>query len=139
MTSLPELQKFSPESNVTLAYRSLPTKPNPELPTIVFFHPLLTDSSFFHRQFIDPKLGGEAGHRWNLIAVDLHGHGDTMGREEFTFSDTSRDAIALLVRVPSFISIEINHSVGPSQNLKSHCIRRLPRRAGLSKSRHSSS
>jgi hypothetical protein len=62
-----------------------------------------------------------------------------MGREEFTFSDTSRDAIALLVRVPSFISIEINHSVGPSQNLKSYCIRRLPRRAGLSKSRHSSS
>jgi pimeloyl-ACP methyl ester carboxylesterase len=101
MASLPAIQKFSLENKVTLAYRSLPTKPNPDLSTIVFFHPLLTDSSFFYRQFIDPKLGGEAGKRWNLIAIDLHGHGDTMGRETFTFSDTSRDSITLLVRSPS--------------------------------------
>jgi hypothetical protein len=139
MTSLPELQIFSLENNVKLAYRSLPTKPNPELPTIVFFHPLLTDSSFFHRQFIDPKLGGEAGRKWNLIAIDLHGHGDTTGRDTFTFSDTSRDSLALLVRAPLvFFSIEINHSIGSLQNLRSHCIWRFPRRAGLPKSCHSS-
>lgn len=119
MASLPPLQKFSPENNVTLAYRSLPTIPNPELPTIVFFHPLLTDSSFFHRQFIDPKLGGEAGKKWNLIAIDLHGHGDTVGRETFTFSDTSRDSIVLLdhFKISKVIVFGVSQGVLVSLNL----------------------
>ncbi|KAN0117912.1 alpha/beta-hydrolase [Hyaloscypha variabilis] len=119
MTSLPELQIFSLENNVKLAYRSLPTKPNPELPTIVFFHPLLTDSSFFHRQFIDPKLGGEAGRKWNLIAIDLHGHGDTTGRDTFTFSDTSRDSLALLdhFKISEVIAFGVSQGVLASLNL----------------------
>lgn len=87
-------------SPISISYRALPATPNPQLPTILFFHPFITDTSFFEPQFNDPALYNEAGKKWNIIAIDIHGHGGTVGREQqaygFQFWDTAKDTIALL-------------------------------------------
>lgn len=111
MGSNPELQKFFPVDNVTLAYRALPAVPVTSLPTILMIHPYLTDSSFFNRQFNDPQLGGQAGSKWNLIAIDFHGHGETSGRMGYTFKETAEDTTALLVcSIKQIFSISTNRS-----------------------------
>jgi pimeloyl-ACP methyl ester carboxylesterase len=98
--SLPDLQHHTLPNGVTLGYRSVPSVPNPAFPTLLLLHPFITDSSFFSPQFTDPILGGEAGGKWNMIAVDIHGHGTTTGRDEFTFWDTATDIALLLVGPP---------------------------------------
>jgi pimeloyl-ACP methyl ester carboxylesterase len=91
---LPAPQTLALSNGVTLGYRSAPAVPNPHLPTLVLLHPFLTDSSFFEPQFTDPLL---AGKEWNMIAVDIHGHGNTTGRENFNYWDTATDLGLLLV------------------------------------------
>ncbi|KAI5855733.1 Alpha/Beta hydrolase protein [Tricharina praecox] len=90
---LPVLQLLSLTNGVQLGYRSAPAVPKSDLPTLVLLHPFITDSSFFEPQFTDPQL---ADQKWNMIAVDIHGHGNTTGRDEFTYWDTATDVGLLL-------------------------------------------
>ncbi|KAI5819650.1 Alpha/Beta hydrolase protein [Pyronema omphalodes] len=93
---VPEAQTFSPAPGVQLGYRALPSPPNPSLPTLLMIHPFITDGSFYAPQFEDPQLGGQAGKKWNMIAIDIHGHGDSTGRKEFNYWDTAFDTALLL-------------------------------------------
>ncbi|KAF4538877.1 Alpha beta hydrolase fold protein [Lasiodiplodia theobromae] len=65
----------STNTTITASYAaSFPgDKPDPAKPTIVFFHSFTSDSSLFAPQFADPRLKDS----YNLIAVDLLGHGGT--------------------------------------------------------------
>lgn len=49
------------------------------------------DSRLYLSQFEDP-----AYKKYNLIAIDEHGHGGTTGQTDFTFWDTAKDALDLL-------------------------------------------
>lgn len=104
--ALPDLQLHCLSKGIKLGYLAAPPVPNPALPTLLLLHPFMTDGSFFEPQFTDPILGGEAGEKWNIIAIDIHGHGGTHGRPEFTYWDGANDIALLLVRLP------IYHSVG---------------------------
>jgi pimeloyl-ACP methyl ester carboxylesterase len=115
---VPAAQTFSPATSVQFGYRALPSTPDPSLPTLLLIHPFITDGSFFAPQFEDPELGGQAGKKWNMIAIDIHGHGDSTGRQEFTYWDTASDAALLLVSCLSFIHsvVMANGFSGPPWN-----------------------
>lgn len=104
--ALPDLQLHCLSKGIRLGYLAAPPVLNPALPTLLLLHPFMTDGYFFEPQFTDPILGGEAGEKWNIIAIDIHGHGATHGRPEFTYWDGANDIALLLVRLP------IYHSVG---------------------------
>ncbi|KAJ6586017.1 Alpha/Beta hydrolase protein [Mycena capillaripes] len=53
----------------------------PGLPTILLLHPGYVSSVIFHPIFSDPRL-----RRFNLVAMDLRGHGWTSAKVEDTFS-----------------------------------------------------
>lgn len=94
-TNLPKLKLEKLPNGTNIAYRCLPPIPNRTLPTLFLIHPLLTDSTFFAPQFSDPALG--RGTIWNLIAVDVHGHGYTSGRSNFDYWDMAEDVGLLMV------------------------------------------
>lgn len=97
--SIPKLQLKRLPNGVSLAFRCRPHVLDPALPTVLFSHPLLTDSTYFAPQFCDPALG--LGKTHNLIAVDTHGHGFTTGRATYTFWDTATDTWLLMVFLPA--------------------------------------
>ena len=101
-----ELCKTSLDNGITLAYRSSHTI-DKSIPTIVMFHPFLMDSRLYDGQFEDVRYA-----TYNLIAIDEHGHGGTMGREtDFTFWDTASDALKLLTK----LGIDRFYVLGTSQ------------------------
>ncbi|CAK5267146.1 unnamed protein product [Mycena citricolor] len=50
------------------------------LPTVVFLHAVFVGKASFDAQYRDPRL-----RRFNLIALDLRGHGDTVGDAKETY------------------------------------------------------
>ncbi|KAH7101555.1 alpha/beta-hydrolase [Auriculariales sp. MPI-PUGE-AT-0066] len=56
------------------------TSIDPSLPTILFLHPNFIPSAMFHLQYSDPEI-----RRFNLVAVDLLGHGYTEGPVSSTY------------------------------------------------------
>ncbi|KAF7349769.1 Alpha/beta hydrolase [Mycena sanguinolenta] len=63
------------------------------VPTILLIHPSYTLSAIFHPMFEDPRL-----RRFNLVAMDLRGHGGTTAKVEDTFTTeiAAEDFLALL-------------------------------------------
>lgn len=49
----------------------------------------------FKPQTRDPRLAGTEteGYAFNFIGLDLHGHGDTVGRENWEYADNARDVV----------------------------------------------
>lgn len=103
----------STNTTITASYAaSFPAggdKPDPAKPTIVFFHSFTSDSSLFAPQFADPSLK----HSYNLIAIDLLGHGGTriyasskgieeeaererLQRDQWTYWDSAWMAVGLV-------------------------------------------
>ncbi|KAL0569544.1 hypothetical protein V5O48_012418 [Marasmius crinis-equi] len=60
---------------ISTPYSSDADSISPGLPTLLFFHPVYCGiQTIFHSQFSDPRL-----RRFNLVAFDLRGHGETTG------------------------------------------------------------
>ncbi|KAJ6506902.1 Alpha/Beta hydrolase protein [Mycena sanguinolenta] len=63
------------------------------VPTILLIHPPYVLSAMFHPMFEDPRL-----RRFNLVAMDLRGHGGTTAKVEDTFTTevAAHDFLALM-------------------------------------------
>ncbi|KDQ10259.1 hypothetical protein BOTBODRAFT_58178 [Botryobasidium botryosum FD-172 SS1] len=73
---------------IALSYR-LSLAPAPGSPTILFLAGLFQRAGVqFDPQFSDDRFAKN----FNLVAIDVHGHGDTTGRDEdWTMADNARD------------------------------------------------
>lgn len=60
--------------------------------TILVLHAFLSDKHAWTDFFQSPLA-----QLVNLVAVDLHGHGETSGRKEWTYWDNAEDIIGLMV------------------------------------------
>ncbi|KAF9025016.1 alpha/beta-hydrolase [Hymenopellis radicata] len=78
---MPTIKAKSSSGSLVYNYTiSTPTSPNaktihPALPTILFIHPVYIAQDIFQMQFGDANL-----RRFNLVALDIRGHGETGGR-----------------------------------------------------------
>ncbi|KAJ7459240.1 Alpha/Beta hydrolase protein [Mycena latifolia] len=65
----------------------------PDIPTVVLIHPVYAPSTLFHPVFADPRL-----RRFNLVTLDLRGHGTTSAKVEDTYGreTAARDVLNLM-------------------------------------------
>ncbi|KAJ6528259.1 Alpha/Beta hydrolase protein [Mycena vulgaris] len=83
---MPHISITSTGGPLSVAYTiSTPTNSSakaidPALPTVVLLHPLYVGQVSLHHQFADPRL-----RRFNLVALDLRGHGDSVGVVKTTY------------------------------------------------------
>lgn len=80
---------------------------NPALPTVVFIHGVLNDHSVWAlpTQYF-------ASHGWNVLAVDLPGHGHSAGEPPATVEAASRFILSLLDAVGVAQAALVGHSFG---------------------------
>ncbi|KAJ6518289.1 Alpha/Beta hydrolase protein [Mycena vitilis] len=74
---------------------------DPALPTVLLLHPVYIGKMIYHLQFADRKL-----RRFNLIALDLRCHEQTIGRagEGYSREIAARDVVAVMsaLRIPRY-------------------------------------
>jgi len=80
---------------------------NPELPTAVFIHGVLNDHSVWILQ-----TRYFAHHGWNVLAIDLPGHGKSAGAPPATVQDAAETVMALLDALNIQRAALIGHSWG---------------------------
>ncbi|KIY47876.1 alpha/beta-hydrolase [Fistulina hepatica ATCC 64428] len=78
-----------------------------DLPVVIFLHPVYIGQDFFHPQFADPQL-----RRFNLIALDQRGHGETTGK--MVDKHTSVEAADDLAKFMEVLKLPPCHLVGLS-------------------------
>uniref|UniRef100_A0A0W0GEI4 AB hydrolase-1 domain-containing protein n=1 Tax=Moniliophthora roreri TaxID=221103 RepID=A0A0W0GEI4_MONRR len=78
----------------------------PNLPTVLFIHTILTTQIIFHSQFADPRL-----RRFNLVAFDTREHGETVG-EHIPLKYDEVDAMEDTVKFLDAISLPPCHICG---------------------------
>lgn len=84
------------------------TRPfNPAQPTIVFIHGVLNDHSVWILQ--SRYL---AHHAWNVLAIDLPGHGKSGGEPPSTVQEAAATVIALLDAMKIDKAVLVGHSFG---------------------------
>ncbi|KAL7423647.1 hypothetical protein Q5752_001228 [Cryptotrichosporon argae] len=114
VTFIPLPSKFG-KAKITIAARiSSPRnhqadRPDPAHETMLFLHPVWADGGFFYPQFEDPILY----EHYNLVALDLPGHGQTTVRGSvgtYTY-DKLVDHLAAALKV---LKLETVHVVGMS-------------------------
>ncbi|CUA77735.1 hypothetical protein RSOLAG22IIIB_06751 [Rhizoctonia solani] len=115
-------------NGVLLSYFSFPDPlPSPTRPTILLL------SAFFQRvdvQFIpqvqDTNLTGN-GQAFNFIGIDVHGHGETSGREEWGYMDNAKDVAdgLSLLGVDKFFIMAASHGGITAQELSLLCPSRV--------------
>lgn len=92
----------------TPLYAYTGTKPfNPAQPTVVFIHGVLNDHSVWILQ-----TRYLAHHGWNVLAIDLPGHGKSGGEPPATVQDAARTVIALLDAMGVAQAALVGHSFG---------------------------
>ncbi|KAJ7196574.1 Alpha/Beta hydrolase protein [Mycena pura] len=77
------------------------------LPTVILLHPVYIASELFELQFSDPNL-----RRFNLVALDLRGHGETTGKINATYG--REEAAADVVKFMEALRLPPCHFVGVS-------------------------
>ncbi|KAJ7150140.1 Alpha/Beta hydrolase protein [Mycena crocata] len=77
------------------------------LPTVLFIHPVYIASELFQLQFADPNL-----RRFNLVALDLRGHGETSGKVGTSYG--REEAAADIVKFMDALHLPPCHFVGVS-------------------------
>ena len=80
---------------------------NPAQPTVVFIHGVLNDHSVWilqSRHF--------AHHGWNVLAIDLPGHGRSQGAPPASVEEAAQSVIALLDAVGARQAALVGHSFG---------------------------
>jgi len=70
---------------ITAAYQLVPKQYDASKPTLVLVNSFTTSSDLYRLQYQDEKLTSAV----NLLAIELLGHGDTRGPEQFTYWDTA--------------------------------------------------
>ncbi|CAF0969564.1 unnamed protein product [Adineta ricciae] len=101
-----ELLHMPLENGVRIAYR-LSHSIDTSLPSIVMHHAFLMNSRFYDQQFKDSRYSN-----YNLISIDAHGHGETIGRgNDFTFWDSAADSLQLLTK----LGIDQFYTMGTTQ------------------------
>lgn len=90
------MPSISLPNGISLSYRSHPDeRPSPSRPTLVLLPSFLQRAEIqFTPQLRDPRFAG-----FNLVAVDVHGQGDTTGRESWGYADNAKDVVEALVSV----------------------------------------
>ncbi|KIK60925.1 hypothetical protein GYMLUDRAFT_167349 [Collybiopsis luxurians FD-317 M1] len=82
---------------------------NPDLPTLLFIHPVSIAEHIFHSQFCDPQL-----RRFNLVSFDLRGgHGDTTG-DKVPSNYGQIDAAEDMINLMDALGLPACHLVGMS-------------------------
>jgi pimeloyl-ACP methyl ester carboxylesterase len=81
-------------NGISLSYFSFPDSvPSPSRPTLLFMPALLQRAEIqFEPQIRDAQLAG-----FNLVGIDVHGHGDTVGRDSWDYADNATDVVAGMV------------------------------------------
>ncbi|KAK0480665.1 alpha/beta-hydrolase [Armillaria novae-zelandiae] len=102
---MPSIKVKSSSGSLTYNYAiSTPTSPNaksidPTLPTVLFLHPVYIGIDIFQMQFGDCAL-----RRFNLVAMDLRGHGETGGTapKNYGQDDAAKDIVKFMeaLRLP---------------------------------------
>ncbi|KAJ7838530.1 Alpha/Beta hydrolase protein [Mycena olivaceomarginata] len=77
------------------------------LPTVLFLHPVYVSSAIFHPVYADTRL-----RRFNLVAMDLRGHGWTTAKVEDTYG--SEVAAQDVLKLMEALQISTCHLVGVS-------------------------
>ncbi|KAJ7120269.1 alpha/beta-hydrolase [Mycena epipterygia] len=79
-------------------------------PTVLLIHPVYVPSHIFHPIYSDSSL-----RRFNLVTLDLRGHGGTTATVEDTYGPetAARDILRLMVRCPKYPSMPC-HAMGVS-------------------------
>ncbi|MCB2037604.1 MAG: alpha/beta fold hydrolase, partial [Ottowia sp.] len=80
---------------------------NPEQPTVVFIHGVLNDHSVWILQ-----TRYLAHHGWNVLAIDLPGHGRSGGKPPETVEEAADFVLALLAAVGAEQAALVGHSFG---------------------------
>ncbi|KAF5379049.1 hypothetical protein D9615_005993 [Tricholomella constricta] len=99
-------------------------KIDPQVPTVIFIHPVYIGQHLFQPQFSDPQL-----RRFNLIAVDTRLHGGTEGRvsSDWRREDAADDLAALMARMSMGACITLQTAVSyPEKVLSLFLISPLP-------------
>ncbi|KAG8736025.1 hypothetical protein FRC10_009875 [Ceratobasidium sp. 414] len=78
-------------NGVSLSYSSYPDPaPSPSRPTVLFLAALVQRAEIqMEVQIRDERLKG-----FNFVGIDVHGHGDTTGRDQWNHADNARDVVA---------------------------------------------
>ncbi|KAK0458841.1 alpha/beta-hydrolase [Desarmillaria tabescens] len=102
---MPSIKVKSNSGSLTYNYTiSTPTSPNaksidPTLPTVLFLHPVYIGIDIFQMQFGDRTL-----RKFNLVAMDLRGHGETGGSapKHYGQDDAAADIVKFMeaLRLP---------------------------------------
>ncbi|KAJ7118676.1 Alpha/Beta hydrolase protein [Mycena crocata] len=77
------------------------------IPTVLLIHPVYIASEIFQLQFADPNL-----RRFNLVALDLRGHGETSGKVSASYG--REEAAADIVKFMDALRLPPCHFVGVS-------------------------
>ncbi|CAE7067814.1 unnamed protein product [Rhizoctonia solani] len=122
------MPRLNLSSGVSLSYFSFPDPlPSPTRPTILLL------AAFFQRvdvQFIpqlrDTNLTGNGG-AFNFVGIDVHGHGETAGREEWEYVDNANDVAdgLTLLGVDKFFVLAASHGGITAQELSLLCPSRV--------------
>ena len=80
---------------------------NPEQPTVVFIHGVLNDHSVWILQ-----TRYLAHHGWNVLAIDLPGHGRSGGKPPETVEEAADFVLALLAAMGAEQAALVGHSFG---------------------------
>lgn len=89
-------------NGVSLSYFSYPDYlPSLSRPTVLFLSALFqrTDIQYVP-QLRDINLTGsdlKGGFRFNFVGIDVHGHGDSVGRANWDYADNSKDVVDAMV------------------------------------------
>ncbi|KAJ7122272.1 Alpha/Beta hydrolase protein [Mycena epipterygia] len=78
-----------------------------DIPTVILIHPVYIASEIFQPQFADTSL-----RRFNLVALDLRGHGETAGKVGSTYG--REEAAADVVKFMEALHLPPSHFVGVS-------------------------
>lgn len=86
---------------ISLSYFSYPDPiPSPSRPTLLFLSALFQKAEIqFEPQLRDTRLAGDGaeGFAFNFVGIDVHGHGDTTGRDTWDYEDNARDVVTAMV------------------------------------------
>ncbi|KAF7316120.1 AB hydrolase-1 domain-containing protein [Mycena indigotica] len=110
---MPSVKVKSIAGSATIHYTiSTPKNPSAKsidknIPTVIFLHPVYIASELFELQFADPSL-----RRFNLIALDLRGHGETSGKIGATYG--REEAAADIAKFMEALRLPPCHFVGVS-------------------------
>lgn len=85
---------------ISLSYFSYPDPiPSPSRPTLLFLSALFQKAEIqFEPQLRDTRLAGDGaeGFAFNFVGIDVHGHGDTTGRDTWDYEDNARDVVTAM-------------------------------------------